>query len=457
MRDMEELISTVPEKETAEYLHEAFVCYGAGAYRACVVLTHIALFEGLRAKLNAVAPVNQAAKTIVEIIEPEADAQRVFEKTLIDKMKAGQIISQLEADILHQLNRQRNKAAHPSRHRVSAEEARFVFSEAVTKFLSQPIRQTSVLVDEICARLSGPNFFPAKRMEDVRLIVTQETENLDPAATPLLIKGLVRLIDGSDEGTADNAHLFLLGLADQKDPAIRNHMVRFVITPKSSSETDIRRISELIAQDPEILKDVPPASRLRLMTLLRRNLEETVNNKNSLYNSRSNPAQILARIIEENGEDFVADHFNEYALEVIDTTPTAPDFIKSIKNAPQLLGRLQENYRLEAGHIKFGHANAFARVLPGIDAELSDASSDEDAWRLLVAVTKAERIGAFDAADLAKGKFQSLPGLRTKALTFAVTSPDQAFRFVTESGSPATGLEEFRALYFDPELPHPTA
>jgi hypothetical protein len=52
LTDMEELVATVPEKDIASYLREAFVCYGAGAYRGCIVLTHIALFEGLRQKLR---------------------------------------------------------------------------------------------------------------------------------------------------------------------------------------------------------------------------------------------------------------------------------------------------------------------------------------------------------------------------------------------------------------------
>jgi hypothetical protein len=76
---MEELIATVPEKDIASYLREAMVCYGAGAYRGCIVLTHIALFEGLRQKLLALAPVNSAAKAVSVIIEPLAASQKVFE------------------------------------------------------------------------------------------------------------------------------------------------------------------------------------------------------------------------------------------------------------------------------------------------------------------------------------------------------------------------------------------
>jgi len=46
LTDMEELVATVPEKDIASYIRGAMVCYGAGAYRGCIVLTHVALFEG---------------------------------------------------------------------------------------------------------------------------------------------------------------------------------------------------------------------------------------------------------------------------------------------------------------------------------------------------------------------------------------------------------------------------
>jgi hypothetical protein len=43
LTDMEELIATVPDKDVAAYLREALQCHGAGAYRGCIVLSHIML------------------------------------------------------------------------------------------------------------------------------------------------------------------------------------------------------------------------------------------------------------------------------------------------------------------------------------------------------------------------------------------------------------------------------
>jgi len=137
---MEELVGRVDDRDVADFLREALACYGTGAHRACVVLTHIALFDSLRRKVKALSPVNGVARTVSDEIEPLAAAQKVFETPLVHKLKAVGILTQLEAQILEQLNAMRNKAAHPSGHTVTAEEARFVFAEAIKKFISQPIR-----------------------------------------------------------------------------------------------------------------------------------------------------------------------------------------------------------------------------------------------------------------------------------------------------------------------------
>ena len=69
LTDMEELLGRVSNPEINSYLREAFVCYGAGAYRACIVLTANALFEDLRQKTKAVASINADAKAISAEIE----------------------------------------------------------------------------------------------------------------------------------------------------------------------------------------------------------------------------------------------------------------------------------------------------------------------------------------------------------------------------------------------------
>jgi hypothetical protein len=416
LTDMEELIATVPEKDTADYLREAFVCYGAGAYRGCVVLTHTALFEGLRAKLNGVAAVNSKAKAVLRVIEPLATAQKVFESKLIDEMKAGAIITQLEANILEQLNKQRNKAAHPSGHLVTAEEARFVFSEAIRKFLSQPIRQTSVLVDAIIARLPEPNFFPSGILSDIKLVVDEETESLDDLGLPQLVAKVAELLDSTDATAVRNAARFLLALAGRRDEKLRESIIKAGITPKATTDKHTTLITQLVTTDPKILEKAPPATKARIAALL-------LSGGKSVgvavpYAELRNPAHVLASAVLNVGEAFMLANYKDFTDWVIEQVPTAPEFISAIAETPTLFPQLQLHYRAQAAHSQFDASNAFAGVLPGMDAALGEAISDEDAFWLLAAVVKGADWGAYTPIALRDAHFQSLPALRAKALAF---------------------------------------
>jgi len=446
LTDMEELIATVPEKEIADYLREALVCYGAGAHRGCVVLTHTALFEGLRAKLHAVATVNAKAKAVLAIIDPLANGQKVFESTLIDQMKAGSIITQLEADILGQLNKQRNKAAHPSGHLVTAEEARFVFSEAIQKFLSKPIRQTSVLVDAIVARLAEPNFFPSGILADIKLVVDQETDNLDTAGIPQLVAKLVDVLEGPDVAAAGNAKRFLLALASRKDAGIRGMLVKSFLTPKASKDVHAAVVTAMVSSDPEILSALTPATRIRVAALLQKNAE-TLGVKTPFAELR-NPAHALAASVQALGEAFMTSNFKDFTEWVIEQSPTSPEFIKGLSAAPSLLQDLQKRYRAQASHSQFDVSNAFAALLPGMDSALALVSTDEDAFRLLAAVARGADWGGYGAIELGSNKFKTLPDLRKKGVAFLAADATDAAKAVEEAGL-WDGLAKFEAKYIN--------
>ena len=124
-------------------MREAMCCYMAGAYRGAVVLSYIALFDDLLAKLGELANVNATAKTIfLEATKKKAD-QDVYESYLIDQLASKNLISGLDSSFLATLRTLRNKSAHPSGHKPSPEEARFIFFETVDRFLSKPILSTT--------------------------------------------------------------------------------------------------------------------------------------------------------------------------------------------------------------------------------------------------------------------------------------------------------------------------
>ncbi|WP_259257261.1 MULTISPECIES: hypothetical protein [Bradyrhizobium] len=442
---MEELVATVPEKDIASYLREAMVCYGAGAYRGCIVLTHIALFEGLRQKLIALAPVNAVAKTVLAVIEPLAASQKVFELTLVQQMKSAGIISQLESDILEQLNKQRNKAAHPSGHFVTAEEARFVFSEAIQKFLSRPIRTTSVAVSGIIAKIAGPNFFPSAMMPDINAVTQQETEPLDPAGMPQLVAKLVEVLEGADPTSTRNAGLFLLSLANRRDPNTRATVVKGFIDPKAANDVHSQNISMLIAVDPSLLLSLSPATRMRVESLL-------LTNANAVgtevpFTELRNPAHVLASCVSVLGEAFMTANYKPFVDWVIDKAPYSPEFIRALKTSPTLLKALSGHYFERASHSQWDVSKPIADALPAMDSALGEVLSDEDAFRMVAAVAMGAHWNGYGPLEIANGKFASMPTVKAKAATFVTANPTAAQASISSFGLPFT-LPSFMANYF---------
>lgn len=445
LADMEDLISTVSDKEVADYLREAFTCYGTNAYRACIVLTHIALFDGLRRKVKALAPVNAVAKSVSDEIEPIAASQKIFETHLIHKLKAADIISQLEAQLLEQLNSQRNKAAHPSGHVVTAEEARYVFSEAIKKFLSQPIRETSYIVDQIISRIADQNFFPSAMLGDMKEVVDQEIGALDKQAIPFLLNKLAQVWAGSDPAASKNAGSFLLALASRRDPNIRASMIKHLIEPKSSEEKNAELFSMLTTCDPEILVSVKAGTKLRYQALLLKNAVAL--GVSVPYPQLRNPAHVLGACLKIVGEEFMLTEMKDFTNWVVEECPYAPEFISSISKSPKILAAIFAIYLKKASSSQWVISNAFASAAPSMDSPLAVALTDQQAFQLLASIVRGAEENGFGPMELANNAFNSLPDLKAKALAYAAKSTGPPAATILKAQGVQLKYEDFVAKY----------
>lgn len=428
LTDMEEMLEVVQDKDIADFLREALVCYGTGAYRACVVLTNIALFDDLRRKIKALAPVNTIARTVSDQIEPLVAGQKVFETPLIQKLKSAGIISTLEAQILEQLNNQRNKAAHPSQHVVTPEEARYVFSEAIQKFISQSIRQTSYIVDRIADRMADQNFFPSAGLGDMKLVVEQEITNLDKQAMPFLITKITESIDSSDPVKRQNGQKFLITISSKKDIDVRTAVIKHFVDPKSSNPNNAELFCSIICCDPKILNELAPGTKLRCESLILAN----ANNVGIAgpYQELCNPIHVFCSCISELGEDFMLSNWKGFCDWIMGQCPISPEIISNLHSSPKLFGGLYEKYLERAASYTFDTANAMARAIPAVDRSLAAITSDEQAFRLVVAFVVSAQNNAFDSVALSNGKFCSIPQLRARAVSFASSDPSLASKIV---------------------------
>jgi len=424
LTDMEELIATVSDKDVADYLREALICYGTGAHRACVVLTHIALFDGLRRKVKALAPINKVAKAVSDEIEPLATSQKVFETVLIQRLRSAGIFSHLEAQILEQLNNQRNKAAHPSGHIITAEEARFVYSEAIQKFLSKPIRETSYVVDSVMAKLGDQNFFPSATLGDMAAVVDQELANLDMLAKPFLMNKLVQALESGDDTTVRNVENFLITLASKRDGSDRINMVKYLIGPKSSDSKHAEFFTTLVACDPEILTVIEIGTKLRVQTLLLNNAAVSAVWGN--YQEFRHPGHVLGACLKVLGEKYMLTDMNEFTMLVVTKASYSPEFIAAVASAPSIFALLLKRYLERASSSQYDTSNSFSRAAPAMDRPLADAATDEQALNILAAIVRGADHGGNVPGALANSAFIKLPALKAKAKAYVTANPGPA-------------------------------
>ena len=227
LHDMEELVNSIQSNKIKEYMKEALSCYMASAYRACIVLTYISLFDDIVTKLGELGKVNRKAKRIHDEAEKRMEAQDIYEKYLIDQLQSHSLLPSLDMAFLEILRVLRNKSAHPSGHNASAEEARFIFFEAINRFLSKPILTTTQLVDDILSRLDGEYFFPSTDIGSITSVVMKELENIHYSTYPYLVNKFLEKTSSPNSEVARNADFFLTGLASIKDSLASESIVKY--------------------------------------------------------------------------------------------------------------------------------------------------------------------------------------------------------------------------------------
>ncbi|MBO1520186.1 hypothetical protein [Oceanisphaera pacifica] len=100
LHDMEELVNSVEDDQVKDYMKEAMSCYMANAYRACIVLTYIALFDDIVKKLGELGNVNKKAKNIYFEAQKRINSQDVYESFVIDQLKSNSLLPALDTSFL---------------------------------------------------------------------------------------------------------------------------------------------------------------------------------------------------------------------------------------------------------------------------------------------------------------------------------------------------------------------
>jgi hypothetical protein len=432
---MEELLARVDRLSARDYMSEALRCYHASAFRACVVLSYIALFDDLRAKLASLASVNKQARVIHDEIEKKAKDQEIYETYLADQLAAARVIDAAQKLNLDLIIKLRNKAAHPSGVHASAEEARHVFFETIDKFLSKPALQATAAVDAIIDALAQGNFFPTNQINDVQSIVETEISALHDQAVPYLIQKLVEGYEAHGS-VRPPARSFLSGLAALKDPRIRSELQKRIVIGKGQSKDYASVIVSLLRVDPELATGLDPVPLKRISALLKVLIISAATSEK--VNRLANPLGWLAAFVRARGQVGVWQDYQSVVEALNRKYLYDPELMKVVADKGPIQEAYFELFLERARSTQFDTANPAAKAVSELSESLGAQISSEKAFRVLAAVTKAAEYNAFDALSLRDSNFSQAKELRKLAAKFGTVWAVKAQGILKEYGVAAS-------------------
>lgn len=438
---MEELLARIPGSDIRDYMREALSCYMAGAYRGALVLSYIALFDDLLAKLGELGNVNSTAKSIfIDATKKKAD-QDVYENYLIEQLTSKSLISGLDSAFLTTLRTLRNKSAHPSGHKPSPEEARFVFFETIDRFLSRPILSTTQLVDELIARLKNINFFPSTSISDIRNVVRDELTNLHDEAIPQLVTKMAAAITSADASIKKNSSYFLIGLSKLDRPLANAALQTKLITSKSDDADYHDVIIQAISANGKLISGISGTPVERVRAILAKKISEVTSSLSET--NLAHPTAALISISEVISEPEFLETFKQEIEALFNKRAHSEFLVKLVRDKPSLRPIYLPILLAKAGSTNFDTANSFSNAAEALDVSLGEVLTDEQSLQLIVAIMKAANWGAWSAKAAVSAKFAGVPALRAKAVAFIIANEAAAASLIEEKLSETKPMSEF--------------
>lgn len=249
LSDLDELVLRCRDSKARSHIVEAIVCLKAGAFRAAVVMTWIAVVHDLLGKMRQLSLGGDAtATTKVQAFERNAKngdvaASLKFEQTLLDSaLHDFEFLSPLAHLDLERLRKDRHRCAHPTMldaetdYQPAPELARVHVVNAVTHLLAHGPAQGKAAIDRLLAELKEP-YFPDK-VED--LIVHLKHGPLGRPRETLIRNYVVTLLKTALSAPPDKA----TGLADM---VVRTEHTRLVMRSILSLAAVVRMYREAAA------------------------------------------------------------------------------------------------------------------------------------------------------------------------------------------------------------------
>lgn len=446
LTDFEELIALIHNPLMKDYMKEAMSCYHTGAYRGCIVMSYIALFDDLVDKLKAIKEVNSDARSIYLEVEKRRNSQDVFESYLLTQIASKQLISDLDSSTVDLIRDRRNKAAHPSGHHPSAEEARYIFSEVIDKFLSKETLGTKHVVDEIISKFHNTKFFISTSLSDIEDTVRYEIEKIHPEAHPYLVVQLFKAYKENSDIIKHNASFFLDGLACLDDSLINSELAKRVLNPTLGDVELSQKCLSIISANPKLIDLIDDVPKTRFKSLLSDKIEEM--DTNSVSTKLVFPSVIMKRILDKLGFEYVDHEFRDHIKCLIEKISFREGLVNLVTSQSD---DLKTHYFSilcnQAGSYTFDVANNFVDRFYDVEVAAVDILSGRQCLALIVEIISAARHGAWRSSEVVEAKFTPYTSLKEKVMDYLADCEEESALEVIQNHIDGITLNEFKNRY----------
>ncbi|MEA9738665.1 hypothetical protein VDF74_06625 [Xanthomonas campestris pv. raphani] len=218
--DLDEMVLQCRDDRAKSYIREAIASYRAGAFRASIVATWVAVCYDIMAKLHELALAGDAAaeKEVAELtrIRTTSDLRSAlgFEKTIVSKARSPfELISPIEEIDLTRLLEDRNRCAHPSlvaegeAYEPPGELARLHIRNAISSLLKHPPAQGKYALERLLSDV-GSQFFPVRSADAQAWMADGALKNSRRSLIDNFVISLVKhvLLDQSDTQVDHRRH-----------------------------------------------------------------------------------------------------------------------------------------------------------------------------------------------------------------------------------------------------------
>jgi hypothetical protein len=267
--DIDELALHSRNEKARLYLSEGVACYKAGAFRACIVTTWIAVVFDFLAKLDELASMgDKNARGRLDEFEQIRVAQDIkksmeFERQIPEMARQEFLfISAIEQEDLVRLHQDRHRCAHPSMnrdgeaYRPTAELARCHLRNAVEHLLMHPPVQGKAALDYLMQQVSS-DYFPSDTEKAIDVFSAGPLTNPRDALIRNFAHSLLKkaLLDDLKSGELQRLIAALNALRNLHVQVTNNALMEKLDTVCSRvDDNNMGRILELLGRVPDTLQ-----------------------------------------------------------------------------------------------------------------------------------------------------------------------------------------------------------